>query len=91
MGVGGFFYTLIPRQLLMLGRMVLAFYDCDYFFSGSDVRVANVGGDVRVGDLRGGPFYLYYGWNASIHIWHIGACVSFMIVMDAQVLMILLL
>ena len=66
----------------MLGRMVLA-YDCDYFWPDSGVRVTHVGGDTRVGDLRGGPFYLLYGWDASIHIWYIGACISLMIVMDA--------
>ena len=56
-------------------------YDCDYFWPDFHVRVTHVGGDTRVGDLMGGPFYLYYRWDASLKAWQFSACLMIVIIL----------
>ena len=79
MGLECIHFTLLMLDWCHLtGNLVLASYDCDYFYSDSGVHAALVGGDCYV-EVRSGAFSLSLDRNVSLNVWSLGACLMIVI------------
>ena len=54
-------------------------YDCDSFYSDSNVRVTIVGG-ARPNSHQSGTFYVFHGLDAFFLAWNVGACLMIVII-----------
>ena len=64
----------------MLGRLVLASYDCDRCLCNLIIIAIPIIGSGIQFDSQSGAFYLDSLWSPTYLIWNVGACISFMIV-----------